>query len=63
MFGLGFVLCVIWLVSGKMGDWPVNGMVVFAAWLPLQVWHAAAGRTPKAVVTDPEPGAAADGGI
>ncbi len=63
MFGLGVVLCVVWLVSGKMGNWPVSGVVVLGAWLPLQVWHAATGRTHRAAGVDAEPGATADGDI
>lgn len=53
MCGLGVVLCVVFWGAGKFGDWPVGGLVVLAAWAPLQLWHT--GFRPRLVpawVTD-----------
>lgn len=60
--GLGVVLCVIWAGAPKMGDWPVGGMIALGAWLPLQIWHAKAGRMVHVVVVKAKPDDAANGG-
>jgi hypothetical protein len=55
MFGLGVLLCIFWWGSiGKHKfqnpQLPYSGVAVLIAWLPLQVWHAAAGRRARAGV-------------
>ena len=40
MIGLGVVSVIVWSPSGKLGDWPVAGVVLLVTWLPLQLGYS-----------------------